>query len=233
MRDGVCTTITSRLRFGRRCIFLKKIGSFDEYYNIVHYFLEDESCSKSWKRSLKTFLGEAETQSFFREQVFFRDPTVAFLKQLIYLSVLSEKMDDRILLRAFESALEELCPNSDELPIASLPMLDLTLLIACMQKNARFPKQHFNFETIFEEYRKFVSRKCSLLSHDRNVMMKCWENLISLELLRPVDRGNKVQNEYKLYVLNVADSDIRRVIEDKGDKVFTSVRNWAHSDGHM
>jgi hypothetical protein len=66
------------------------------------------------------------------------------------------------------------------------------------------------------------------LCYDRAVVMKSWETLVALELLRPLDRGSKIQNEYKLYALGVMQREVARSV-DAFQGMPLSVREWARS----
>ena len=108
-------------------------------------------------------------------------------------------------------------------------MLDLTLLLAAKHLVRIHGDESFNFETVFHEYHKFVSRKCSaMLSFSRAVMMKSWELLISLELIRPLDKGSRIQNEYKQYALDVMPEEIECVAAN-AHCLPLDVKEWADS----
>ncbi len=110
----------------------------------------------------------------------------------------------------------------EQSPILSLTILDLSLLVACIQLDEN--ETVFNFEMAFSAFHRFVSRKCSILRYGRDVMLKCWENLIHLELLRHVDKS--LQKEYRPCVLNVSTAEVKRAVSTHGD-VYDAVKQWA------
>lgn len=79
-----------------------------------------------------------------------------------------------------------LTPDMEQSPLVSLTPLELTLVIATMHLHEHHDLQNVTFEVVFNEYHRFVSRQCPQLSRDREVMLKCWENLLHLEIIRLV-----------------------------------------------
>ena len=55
--------------------------------------------------------------------------------------------------------------------------------------------------------------------------MKAWETLIELEIITPVDKGTKIQKEYKLHNLQVFPETILKAL----DEVPQNVKEWATS----
>ncbi len=53
-----------------------------------------------------------------------------------------------------EEAAEEMCQDLEQSQLLSLPMLDLTLLIAAMHLQEIKELQSFNFEMVFSEFNK-------------------------------------------------------------------------------
>lgn len=62
-----------------------------------------------------------------------------------------------------------------------------------------------------------------MYKQDRTVVMKAWETLIELEIITPVDRGTKIQKEYKLHNLQVLPDTILKALEG----VPQNIKEWA------
>lgn len=62
--------------------------------------------------------------------------------------------------------------------------------------------------------------------YSRSVMIKCWENLLHLEIIRPVDKSSRIQNEYRPCALNVMASEVQSAVE-ANKNVFIAVKEWA------
>ena len=213
---------------------MQKISDFKEYYEFVYDYLSNHSlASLGWNSKVADFLKEPEVKEFFEKKIFERNPLIPHLQQLIYLALLNviddhEEMEEiQVHLAQFEEALKELHPDVEGQPLKSLTMLDMTLAIACLRRQILHPELNMNFEMVFNEYHKFASRKCSMLDFDRHVMIKCWENLIHLEILRPLDQGSRVLNEYRSYALNVMPEEIQNVVKNH-DRLMRVVQDWAN-----
>ena len=59
--------------------------------------------------------------------------------------------------------------------------------------------------------------------------MKSWETLIYLEIIRPLDRGDKIQNEYKDFAMDVTPEEVDRVVSGY-QGLPVDVREWASSN---
>ena len=109
--------------------------------------------------------------------------------------------------------------------MAGLTLIEICMLIAIKHIQVIYDGQPFNFEMVFHEFDKYVSTKNQMLKQERPVAMKAWETLIELEIITPVDKGTKVQKEFKLHNLQVFPETILKAI----DGVPQNVREWATS----
>ena len=109
--------------------------------------------------------------------------------------------------------------------MAGLTLIEVCILIAIKHIQVIYDGQPFNFEMVFHEFDKYVSTKNSMLKQERPVVMKAWETLIELEIITPVDKGTKIQKEFKLHNLQVFPETILKAI----DGVPQNVREWATS----
>ena len=109
----------------------------------------------------------------------------------------------------------------------SLSVLEFCVLVSIKHVLAVYPDQiAFNFEMAYHEYDKFVSRKAPLFRYERPVVMKAWEALQELELITPVDKGTKIQKEFKHFNLQVTVDQILNVVDTSAPIV---VKEWATS----
>ncbi len=173
--------------------------------------------TKEWNKSVDAMLAKSDSKAFFGE-VFECNQTIANLKSLLLLGLVlmadDGDFDGRAHLSYFADALTHMEPDFSSLSLAALSVLELTLMSAAKVVHGRRDDQQFNFEQVpkererarvfgcilvgllfqvFDEYQHFCTRKCSLMSFNRSVVMKSWEMLVSQDLLRPLDRGSKIQ----------------------------------------
>eukprot|EP00095_Tigriopus_kingsejongensis_P012681 maker-scaffold22_size673200-snap-gene-3.26 protein:Tk12681 transcript:maker-scaffold22_size673200-snap-gene-3.26-mRNA-1 annotation:"origin recognition complex subunit 4" len=238
-RIDVVETMEKRVksRFCHRSIHLNNPTSLNQYLEYFQHFLapNEGNPENFWKRHLKeTFLASDSAGRKFLKELYDIDSSIANLKMLVKEALFQFSMDseaDELGLGHFETAFKILNPGFDEEVLNGLSVLDLAMAVAAKNTGSQRTEPHINFEMVFHAFKAFVHRKCSMLSFDRSVIMKSWENLIHLEVLRPLDHGAKVQNEYKDYILDVLDSDLVRVVE-KASGVPLDLREWAKTGFH-
>lgn len=109
--------------------------------------------------------------------------------------------------------------------MAGLTLIEICLLVAIKHIQIIYDSQPFNFEMVFHEFDKFVSTKGKMYKQERPVVMKAWETLIELEIITPVDKGTKIQKEFKLHNLQVFPETIVKAL----DEVPQNVKEWATS----
>jgi len=113
--------------------------------------------------------------------------------------------------------------------LQGLSVLELCLVVA-MRHLTQIYDEPFNFEMVMREYGKFASRKSSFQSFTRPVVMKAFENLQNLELIRPADGGAaRGQKEYQLFWLAATAQQVAAAVKRPG-AVPTEVAQWADSD---
>ena len=122
-----------------------------------------------------------------------------------------------------KEAHEEQNQSGDILILSELTLIETCLLISIKHILIIYDGQPFNFEMVHHEYDKFVSTKARGFKQDRTVVMKAWETLIELEIITPIDRGTKIQKEFKLYSLQVLPETILQTL----DGIPQNVKEWA------
>ncbi|KAJ3159306.1 origin recognition complex subunit 4 [Geranomyces michiganensis] len=134
-----------------------------------------------------------------------------------------------------------LAPDPKVTTIASLSILELMLLIAMQQHEAR-QVDAYNFEMVYDEYREFIQAVGSLgrgatnLFYVKGVAMKAFERLGSLELWRPEGGvgsggggggvGNRGPKEYRMVRMAVGRREVElgvRAFKDAPKQVL----KWA------
>ena len=131
----------------------------------------------------------------------------------------------KFILKNYYQAFEEQSESGEPPILAGLTLIEICILIAIKHIQVIYDGQPFNFEMVFHEFDKYVSTKNSMLKQERPVVMKAWETLIELEIITPVDKGTKIQKEFKLHNLQVFPETILKAI----DGVPQNVREWATS----
>jgi len=211
-----------RSRFNHRQIEMFPPKKFEEYVQIAKELLSPAIAGNAWiKQITKIFEEKSLKQTLNR--MYNINCSVANLKQILSLAIISsaDQLTSKDIIQAFEEQSE-----SGEPPIlAGLTLIEICILIAIKHIQVIYDGQPFNFEMVFHEFDKYVSTKNSMLKQERPVVMKAWETLIELEIITPVDKGTKIQKEFKLHNLQVFPETILKAI----DGVPQNVREWATS----
>ncbi|XP_078183984.1 origin recognition complex subunit 4 isoform X4 [Callithrix jacchus] len=125
----------------------------------------------------------------------------------------------------------QLCSMDSKANIVhGLSVLEICLIIAMKHLNDIYEEEPFNFQMVYNEFQKFVQRKAhSVYNFEKPVVMKAFEHLQQLELIKPVERtsGNS-QREYQLMKLLLDNTQIMNALQ-KYPNCPTDVRQWATS----
>lgn len=110
-----------------------------------------------------------------------------------------------------------------------LSILELCLIIAMKHLNDVYEGEPFNLQMVHNEFKKFLQRKSSTMYHfEQPVIMKAFEHLQQLELIRPLDSSTRQQREFQLMRLLLDTSQIMEALQ-KYPQCPTDVKQWAMS----
>ncbi|XP_032067530.1 origin recognition complex subunit 4 isoform X3 [Thamnophis elegans] len=117
--------------------------------------------------------------------------------------------------------------------VHGLSVLELCLIIAMKHLNDTYEGEPFNFQMVYHEYQKFVQRKAhTVYNFEKPVVMKAFERLQHLELIKPVEGpSNSVQKEYLLMKLLLDDSQVMEALQVYPN-CPTDVKQWATTSVH-
>jgi len=211
-----------RSRFNHRQIEMFPPKKFDDYFQIAKELLSPAKAGNAWLKHITKMFEEKNLKQTLN-RMYNINCSVANLKQLLSLAIIysAEQVTSKDIIQAFEEQSE-----SGEPPIlAGLTLIEICILIAIKHIQVIYDGQPFNFEMVFHEFDKYVSTKNQMLKQERPVVMKAWETLIELEIITAVDKGTKIQKEFKLHNLQVFPETILKAI----DGVPQNVREWATS----
>ncbi|CAD7688941.1 unnamed protein product [Nyctereutes procyonoides] len=108
--------------------------------------------------------------------------------------------------------------------------LEICLIIAMKHLNDTYKEEPFNFQMVYNEFQKFIQRKAhSVYNFEKPVVMKAFEHLQQLELIKPMERTSvNTQREYQLMKLLLDNTQIMNALQ-KYPNCPTDVRQWATS----
>lgn len=114
--------------------------------------------------------------------------------------------------------------------VHGLSVLEICLIIAMKHLNDIYEEEPFNFQMVYNEFQKFIQRKAhSVYNFEKPVVMKAFEHLQQLELIKPMERTSvNSQREYQLVKLLLDNTQIMNALQ-KYSNCPTDVRQWATS----
>lgn len=235
-----------RSRFSHRHLYMMPFQEFQPYYQLACGLVKVENNSfaesKEWNSQIGGFMEKKETKKFLENQ-FMINKSISYLKRILYMGLLKMISSGAggLELKHLELASEDSYSldkkNANDLLIKDLSVVEICLLVAIKHINQIYDNEPFNFEMVFHEYQKFKRRKCSMLTDERSVVAKSWENLQELELVR-IKTGERVRGQQQEYVLNTSHipQDVLKKAVDKFPYCPTEVIQWlgssVHTSGH-
>uniref|UniRef100_A0A673MBE3 Origin recognition complex subunit 4 n=1 Tax=Sinocyclocheilus rhinocerous TaxID=307959 RepID=A0A673MBE3_9TELE len=207
-------------RFSHRQIHLFSSLSFSQYVDVVRAQLSlppdfpDPKFSDEWNHISSS-----------RNQTTVRDLCSCFLA-VSRVSVSHSTLREADLIEACRL----ISADSKANVLHGLSILELCLIIAMKHLNDTYDGEPFNFQMVHNEFKKFIQRKShSIHKFEKPVVMKAFEHLLQLELVRPVDSGVcKVQREYQLMRLMLEHGQVMEALQ-KYPQCPTDVKQWALS----
>lgn len=223
-------------RFSHRQIHLLSSFSFTQYVEAFGSQLSlpqdfpDPKFSAEWNHSITKLCEDKSVEEILRRQ-FNSSKDFRSLYSLLFLavsrvSVSHSTLRESDLLEA--SRLITADPKANILH--GLSVLELCLIIAMKHLNDTYDGEPFNFQMVHNEFTKFIQRKShSIHKFEKPVVMKAFEHLVELELVRPVDSAaSKVQREYQLMKLMLEHGQVMEALQ-KYPQCPTDVKQWALS----
>ena len=198
---------------------------FEEYFKIAKEILSPNNIDKAWASHMKIMFKSKELKDIL-EKMYNVNCSIAYLKQILSLALISCK--EILNFEDIKEAHKEQTESSDIPILSGLTLIETMVLIAIKHILVIYDGQPFNFEMTYHEYDKFVTTKARGFKQDRTVVMKAWETLIELEIITPMDRGTKIQKEFKLHSLQVLPETILKAL----DGIPQNVKEWATSGSY-
>ncbi|XP_040416737.1 origin recognition complex subunit 4 isoform X2 [Cygnus olor] len=114
--------------------------------------------------------------------------------------------------------------------VHGLSVLEICLIIAMKHLNDVYEGEPFNFQMVYNEFQKFIQRKAHCMyNFEKPVVMKAFEHLLQLELVKPIERPSvRTQREYLLMKLLLDNNQIMDALQAYPN-CPTDVKQWATS----
>ncbi|GFN87226.1 origin recognition complex subunit 4, partial [Plakobranchus ocellatus] len=102
-------------------------------------------------------------------------------------------------------------------------ILELAIIIAMKHLTDIYEGEPFNFEMVYSEYLKFARQRSGMQVYEKAIVMKAYEHLQTLELVRSHGSGGTSQKEYKLMNLLVHPAQV----------TFPQYTTWHSTDAFL
>ncbi|XP_030606387.1 LOW QUALITY PROTEIN: origin recognition complex subunit 4 [Archocentrus centrarchus] len=223
-------------RFSHRQIHLLSGLNFAQFLERVQMQLSlpdsfpDNKFAQEWNASVKTLCEDKSVeevlQRHFNSSKNIRSLHVLLMLCLSRVSVAKPAIKPADLLEASRMCFADSTANM----LHGLSILELCLVIAMKHLNDIYEGEPFNLQMVHNEFKKFLQRKSSsIYNFEQPVIMKAFEHLQQLELIRPSTgpRSNP-SGKYQLVRLTLDHSQIMEALQ-KYPQCPTDVKQWAMS----
>ncbi|XP_071771357.1 origin recognition complex subunit 4 [Centroberyx gerrardi] len=223
-------------RFSHRQIHLLSDLTFPRYLDRVRTQLSlpedfpDARFSRDWNTGVQALCEDRSVEEVLRRH-FGSSKDFRSLQLLLMLTVSRVSAANPAVRAAdLQEASRLCCADSKANILHGLSILELCLIIAMKHLNDIYDGEPFNLQMVHNEFKKFLQRKShSIYNFDQPVVMKAFEHLQQLELVRPVDgSAAKTQREYQLMRLMLDHSQVMEALQ-KYPQCPTDVKQWAMS----
>ncbi|XP_072308161.1 origin recognition complex subunit 4 isoform X1 [Eucyclogobius newberryi] len=223
-------------RFSHRQIHLFSGATFSDYVERAQRQLwlpatfPDQRFTREWNSSVKALCKDKSVvdvlQRHFNSSKDFRSLHMLLMLCLSRVSVDKPSIKAADVLEASRGLFSDSKANM----LHGLSILELCLIISMKHLNHLYHGEPFNLQMVHNEFKKFLQRKSSSLYHfEQPVVLKAFEHLQQLELIRPLDgSGAHTQREFQLMRLLLDTSQIMEALQ-KYPQCPTDIKQWAMS----
>ncbi|KAL5009478.1 hypothetical protein ScPMuIL_011783 [Solemya velum] len=222
-------------RFSHRQIHLFNNLTFDRYCDLFCSYLTlsnefpDKKFAKDWNKNVAALSKDKTVVDILQRQFNF-NKDIRMLQQLMLSPVIRiSETSPQLLASHFVDSMKLMTTDSKSAMLHGVSVLELCLIIAMKHLTDIYDGEPFNFEMVYNEYQKFAHRRSSMQVFEKSVVLKAFEHLLALELVKPMDSGGtRIQKEYRLMSLLIHPSQILDALQ-KYPNCPTEVKQWANS----
>jgi len=218
-------------RFSHRQLHLYNKLSLAQYRGLCEDYLSmgsdfpDQGFAGDWNSSVKNLLQEVSVKDILERQFSLSNDVRGLLNLLTYpvcrLSTAHPKISAGDLINSFKM----MSTDTKSAMLHGISILELCLIIAMKHLTEIYEGEPFNFEMVYSEYLKFAKKRSGLQVYEKAVVMKAYEHLQMLELVRG-QGGGQGQREYRLMTLLVHPTQILDALQHYPG-CPTEVKQWA------
>ncbi|XP_068014791.1 origin recognition complex subunit 4 isoform X2 [Melanerpes formicivorus] len=223
-------------RFSHRQIYLLNSFDFKQYLKIFKEQLSlpapfpDDSFAHKWNSNVQSLAEDKVVQDVL-QNLFHHTKDLRSLHLLLMLAVCKVTVHHPLVTPAdLQEASKHYRTDSKANIVHGLSVLEVCLIIAMKHLNDVYEGEPFNFQMVYNEFQKFIQRKAHCMNNfEKPVVMKAFEHLLQLELVKPVERPTlRAQKEYLLMRLLLDNNQIMDALQ-LYPNCPTDIKQWAAS----
>ncbi|XP_074071234.1 origin recognition complex subunit 4 isoform X5 [Macrotis lagotis] len=223
-------------RFSHRQIHLMNSFSFSQYLKIFKEQLTlpeefpDKHFTEKWNETVQCLSEDKNVKEILLKH-YHASKDLRSLHMLLMLALSHITSSRPFIIPTDLVEANHLCNMDSKANIVhGLSVLEICLLIAMKHLNDIYQDEPFNFQMVYNEFQKFIQRKAhSVYNFEKPVVMKAFEHLQQLELVKAMERTSvNTQREYQLVKLLLDNNQIMDALQ-KYPNCPTDVRQWAAS----
>ncbi|XP_067936792.1 origin recognition complex subunit 4-like [Watersipora subatra] len=203
-------------RFSHRYIYLTDQVAYPELQSLLAFYLKHSeslcrakgSLATQWNKKIDQLLLDPQI----KDSLLFRFSISADMNSVKQLAALiitacsrSQALPDN---SHFLESFKILDTDPKATMLQGLSIVELCLIIAMKQLTEIYSDEPFNFQMVYEHFRKFSERKSCMKTCPRTIAIKAFEHLIDLEIVTPADQSSKVLKQYQPMRLLVTAKEI-------------------------
>ncbi|XP_076091500.1 origin recognition complex subunit 4-like [Mytilus galloprovincialis] len=220
-------------RFSHRQVYFLNNYSYENFCDICMSYLKIESkpvrCDfiKEWNKQVEKLSKDGTVRDVLQQQFHFNKDIRALHHILMYVVCQLNETRPFPTPSDFVEAMKVTSTDSKSAMLHGISILELCLIIAMKHLTDIYDGEPFNFEMVYSEYAKFAQKRSSMQMYEKAVVLKAFEHLLALELVKSTDgSGTRIQKEYRLMSLLIHPSQITDALQ-KYPQCPTEVKQWA------
>lgn len=220
-------------RFSHRQVYFLNNYNFENYCDICMSYLRIESKPvssdfiKEWNKQVEKLSKDGTVRDVLQQQFNFNKDIRALHHILMYVVCQLNETHTFPTPSDFVEAMKVTTTDSKSAMLHGISILELCLIIAMKHLTDIYDGEPFNFEMVYSEYAKFAQKRSSMQMYEKAVVLKAFEHLLALELVKSTDgSGTRIQKEYRLMSLLIHPSQITDALQ-KYPQCPTEVKQWA------
>lgn len=203
-------------------LHLRQLLSLPESFNCKTF-------RRRWENRLHTLLEKKDAKNTI-ERIFSTRKDIGTAAEFFLLPLCNLSAEHPFLaLEDLKESVAHFMHDSKAAILKGLSVLELCLIVATTHVMARREGQPFNFEIIYNEYKRFLEKgPTGIPTFEKAVALKAYEHLIAIEIITEGVAQANLMKEYKLMRLLLDSTQVQEALSE-ADECPTELKNWAQS----